>query len=147
MEQLLNFIGRGSCFNEDQHNNSAFFVLPEYNVFTLIDCGGDIFKQILRLKLIDDNIKTVNIIITHLHSDHVGSLGSLIEYCNYIKGIKPTVYFPDKGSIVAYLGMCKVDPLMYEVKDYYNDIMDTEILFVPVEHGEYKNCYALAINH
>lgn len=73
----LSFLGRGSAFNPKEGNNSAYFISD--NQLFLIDCGENIFGKILENKLLD-NIETINLMITHTHSDHVGSLGSLVNY-------------------------------------------------------------------
>lgn len=40
----------------------------------------------------------MDICLTHLHCDHVGSLGSLILYCYYILKIKPRLILPDNDD-------------------------------------------------
>lgn len=77
----LLFLGRGSAFNSYEGNTSAYFI--DKNELFLIDCGESIFETIIKNKLLDD-INCINIMITHTHSDHVGSLGTLIMYCYYV---------------------------------------------------------------
>ena len=77
---VLNFLGRGSAFNINEGNTSAYFY--SNGELFLIDCGESVFEKIIRNYLLD-NIKAINILITHTHGDHVGSLGSLILYCFY----------------------------------------------------------------
>jgi ribonuclease BN (tRNA processing enzyme) len=96
----------------------------------LIDCGESIFQRILERKLLDD-VKEVNILITHLHSDHCGSLSSLILYCFYCKGIVPNVYFYEsyKGEFLNDTGARRFkvwNPLnLSEFKDKYQlEIVD-----------------------
>ncbi|MFL0195030.1 MBL fold metallo-hydrolase [Clostridium sp. WILCCON 0269] len=91
---MLNFLGRGSAFNIREGNNSAF--IKENTELLLIDCGENIFERILNKHLLHD-IKNVHVLITHLDSDHVGSLSSLIYYCYYIKHIVVNIYFPHKS--------------------------------------------------
>lgn len=78
MNQSLKFIGRGSAFNIKEENTSAY--IKNDNTLLLIDCGETTFKNILKLNLLD-NVENIYVLITHLHSDHVGSLSSLIYYC------------------------------------------------------------------
>ena len=73
----LKFLGRGSAFNVKEGNTSAYY--KKDNILLLIDCGTTVFKSILDQHLLD-NVKEVNVLITHLHDDHVGSLSSLIRY-------------------------------------------------------------------
>lgn len=77
----LLFLGRGSAFNFSEGNTSAYFI--DKNELFLIDCGESIFERIMENKILD-NINNINIMITHTHSDHVGSIGSLIMYCYYV---------------------------------------------------------------
>lgn len=98
--QTLKFIGRGSAFNVKEGNTSAY--IKDKDTLLLIDCGESVFKEIQEKKLLDD-INNIIILITHLHSDHVGSLSSLIFYCYYIKKIIPIIYFEDYRNIVNLL--------------------------------------------
>ena len=96
----LKFLGRGSSFNLKEGNTSAF--IKENKTLLLIDCGETIFKTIQEKNLLDD-VKKVYILITHLHSDHVGSLSSLLMYCWYVKKIQAKIFYPDKELIKTFL--------------------------------------------
>lgn len=111
MKKLLKFIGVGSCFNTKDGNNSAFFIDEKLNRLVLIDCGETTFERINKFNLLT-GIDDVFILITHLHTDHVGSLSSLIFYLNFVKNIKPTVCFPDK-DIITYLDIVGVEHNLY----------------------------------
>ena len=78
MAGILKFLGTDSGFGKN--NTSAWLM---YNKrFILIDCGYTVFP-----KLQEHNLLSVDydydVIITHLHSDHVGSLGQLAAYMYY----------------------------------------------------------------
>lgn len=77
---MLTFTGIGSAFNTALGNNSCY--IREENKLFLIDCGSSTFKT-LRQKNILDGVDEVDVFITHLHPDHVGSLGDLIFYMYY----------------------------------------------------------------
>lgn len=99
MTQALKFLGRGSAFNTIEGNTSAYFI--KENTFFLIDCGELIFATLAEnnklLNLVNKhNIENIEIYITHLHSDHVGSLSSLIYYCYYVLKITPKIYHPQR---------------------------------------------------
>ena len=144
ISQSLTFIGRGSCFNVDYGCCSAYFKNYERNKMFLIDCGGDVFRKIIKNKLLDD-VSELNIFITHTHSDHIGSLGSLIEYCYHILKIKPTIYFPNHKSIKRYLTSVKILPYMYNLNENEYLGFDFQIVAFPVKHGEYKECFGYYI--
>lgn len=76
----LKFLGRGSAHNYKEGNTAAYFV--ENNELFLIDCGEDVFQKIMGKDLLENKSK-IHILITHTHSDHVGSLGSLLSYTYY----------------------------------------------------------------
>lgn len=73
----LTFLGRGAAFNYKEDNNSAYFI--EGTELFLIDCGESVFRKIMENNLLN-GINKINILITHTHSDHVGSLGSLLTF-------------------------------------------------------------------
>ena len=77
----LIFLGWGAAFNPKEGNNSAYFV--ENNQLFLIDCGESIFERLIESGVLE-RIQSINLMITHTHSDHVGSLGSLVMYSFYI---------------------------------------------------------------
>lgn len=77
----LKFLGRGAAFNVKEGNTSAYFI--ENDTLFLIDCGETVFSRIMQKNLLE-GIKNVYVFITHLHPDHVGSLGTLIFYCTFV---------------------------------------------------------------
>ena len=127
----LKFLGRGSAFNVKEGNTSAYY--KKDNILLLIDCGTTVFKSILDKHLLDD-VKEVNVLITHLHDDHVGSLSSLIMYCYYCEGIKANVFYPNKKAIHTYLSLTgAIEGKLWEEIDLdrlYNDML---INIVPIE--------------
>ena len=100
----LKFIGTGSAFNTKLGNTSAY--IKENNTLLLIDCGELTFDRILSLNLLSD-VNEVHIAVTHTHPDHIGSLGSLIFYCYFIKKIKPIFHSADTDFIrvLQYMGV------------------------------------------
>lgn len=119
---MLTFIGTGGAFATDLHNCSAYY--KEKGNLILIDCGESIFEQILKLNLLDD-IKKIDIIITHFHSDHVGSLGTLLFYCDKI-GIKNVnVIYPNQNKLNLLIKLFGVERCNFKTlnpcdcKDFY----------------------------
>lgn len=92
---MLKFIGSGSAFNTKLGNTSAYY--KEDDQLLLIDCGSNIFQRIKESNLLK-GVKDIHVLITHTHSDHIGSLGELILYSYYSHGesakSKVTVYSP-----------------------------------------------------
>jgi ribonuclease BN (tRNA processing enzyme) len=84
----LEFLGRGGAFFPEEGNTSAFFI--ENKTLFLIDCGESVFGKIVQTDLLKKNqIEEVYCFVTHMHSDHTGSLSSLIYYCFYMDIANP----------------------------------------------------------
>ena len=75
----LKFVGTGSAFSSET-NNSAYFI-NNNNLF-LIDCGETVFP-VLKKSGVLEKVDNIYVFITHTHSDHIGSLSSLIYYVYY----------------------------------------------------------------
>lgn len=145
--QTLKFLGVGSAFNTKEGNTSAY--IKHEDTLILIDCGESVFSKMIQEKLLD-NIKDIYVLITHLHSDHVGSLSSLIFYCYYKLGIKVKVYFEDLGieqlTLLLRIQGNKVGE-HYELIDMFNT--NNEFNFVPIRtrHDDNMFCYGYHINY
>lgn len=75
MLNKLKFLGRGSGYNTKEGNTAAY--LKKEETLLLIDCGESVFKTIVDNNLIE-GIEHIHVLITHMHSEHVGSLASFI---------------------------------------------------------------------
>jgi ribonuclease BN (tRNA processing enzyme) len=71
----VKFVGTGGAFDYRYGNSAAVVWFRDMKI--LVDCGADVFTQ-LRQKGHADDI--THVLITHLHDDHGGSLGSLLAY-------------------------------------------------------------------
>ena len=109
----LKFLGRGSAFNTAEGNTSAYIKDNNWHML-LIDCGETVFSKIIKLNLLDD-INRLDVIITHTHPDHIGSLGSLIFYCYYIKKINVNVITKYEYIVKNILLLNGVESTMYNI--------------------------------
>lgn len=144
----LNFLGRGAAFNPKEGNNSAYFV--ENNQLFLIDCGESIFEKLIEFNLIG-NGKTINLMITHTHSDHIGSLGSLVMYSFYILHIPLNIILPENAKHLHNIKqiLCSFGC----TESMYNFINEKEfdgkyktfqkIRYVETNHCDELDCYGL----
>lgn len=118
---MLSFIGIGNAFNYKEGNCSAFY--KKENKMILIDCGEDVFDKILDNNLLD-GVDTLYILITHFHSDHVGSLGTLIFYADMINIKNINIIYPNIKELKNILHLFGVEECNYKVfaPESINDI-------------------------
>ena len=136
MNEILNFIGIGSAFNTKLGNTSAFICKQDSMI--LIDCGGTVFHRLTELKLLE-GLEQLNIIITHTHPDHIGSLGEVVFFAHYALKIVPTIYFPDKELMGKFLECIGVESKMVELIADSEAIISSEfgnlgLSFLTVSH-------------
>lgn len=142
MKNRLRFIGTGGCFSKKNINNAAY--LNENGHLILFDCGETIFHQILKEDIINESINRIDIIITHFHADHVGSLGSLIFFTRFKKVKDVNVIFPDVKMLNTFLDISGIDrnlyygrkpsDMEYFLKEYaqlHGDVVNDEIIPMP----------------
>ena len=111
---MLKFLGTGSCFNVADGNNACYYFSKSEQAIMLIDCGESVFERIVECGLLD-GMKSIDILITHLHSDHAGSLPSLLFFCDLALGLTPKVIYPDKETMGSYLGLTGNDARKFEL--------------------------------
>ena len=87
----LHFLGRGAAFNPLEKSTSAY--VKEGDRLLLLDCGESVFAELIRRGLLQ-SAKEVWIAVSHLHSDHSGSLGSVTLYCTEILKFKAKLLLP-----------------------------------------------------
>ena len=151
---MLKFIGTGSAFNVDLGNTSAY--IKEKNTLLIIDCGETAFTRMKQLNIFE-GVENVYIAITHMHSDHVGSLGSLVSYLNIFCGIMPTLIISNGNSaekqedtLRNYLTICGIDEDEYDFS--YADMMEDvlsgliKIEMIETKHSKHLTCYAVELH-
>ena len=91
---LLHFTGIGSAFNAPLGNTNAYFI--DGTTLVMFDCGESVYARILKL-LRSKRIQRVIIIITHLHSDHIGSLGTVLSFCAHVVPKPVDIFYPTRA--------------------------------------------------
>ena len=130
MKSTLSFIGRESGFSEN--NNSAYVEIG--NDFWLIDCGCTVFQK-LRQNFDFNKYDKINVIITHLHNDHAGSLSQFILFIWFIYHKKVNVYSSCK-KIEEYLDITGA------IKDIYTLSKSAlNLEFIETTHVDNLDCY------
>lgn len=143
MQNKLNFLGRGAAYNAGEANNSAYMIKGD--TMLLMDCGETVFKKLLGMNILE-NIKDIHILITHMHSDHVGSLGGFVGYCNWKYNIVSNIYFNEPESISEYLELLGMrEGKVFNVHDADSKRIDSlglEFSCILTKHAKALNCYS-----
>ena len=129
----LIFLGKENGFGKN--NTSAYTIIN--NNLLLIDCGNSVFYKIYRMDQERQFLKARNnieVIITHLHDDHVGSLSQLILYCFYNLNKKVFIYSKCK-RLKELLDITGAPVEGYEIVE--ND----KINFIKTNHVNNMDCY------
>lgn len=138
----LRFLGNGACFYPDMHNTSAYFVHKDNLI--LLDCGETVYERLLKRENLND-YKNIYVILTHLHADHVGSLGSLLSYCRCILKRRITIVHPER-TVCKLLQLLGIDDDFYYYIDKLTDeITDLAVIPYKVYHVPNMNCYGYEI--
>ena len=135
MNSLLTFLGRDAGFGIN--NNSAYTIIN--NNFILIDCGYTVFN-ILKEKLNFSKFDTINVIITHLHNDHAGSLSQLILYLWFVYGKKVNILSNCK-YIKDYLVITGAPSESYELNPVFDGLT-----FIPTTHVKHIDSYGFKLS-
>ncbi|MGH4125687.1 MAG: MBL fold metallo-hydrolase [Clostridium sp.] len=139
----LKFLGRGAGYTTNEGNTSAYMIKNE--TLLLLDCGDAVFKTIVEKDLIEE-IKNVHVLITHMHSDHIGSLGSFIGFCYWKYKIVTKVYFYEKDKIRNFLELVGlIENQSFIIIDTENRRIDSlELEFSPslTKHSKAVNTYS-----
>lgn len=141
----VTFIGCGAGYNPALGPNSAYFII-DTNLY-LLDCGTSTFERLVQTGVLA-GMERITIFISHLHADHIGSLGILLDYCWDILGIRPVMVFPTNAIVQLMRGM-GVSPGAFEWiggKHYPTDGKHVSVRFLPVDHAPDIPCYAMLID-
>lgn len=143
----LKFLGRGAALNPLEGNTSAYFVIE--NDLFIIDCGENIFERIINKNLLA-NKDTINLFITHTHSDHVGSIGSLLTYSYYVLSKKVNIIYGNiehKKMIEKVLNIFGCEEHIYNfvnVREFSNKYEDIRLVkYIKTDHCDVLKSYGI----
>ncbi len=139
----IKFLGTGAAYYPPLGSTSAYFVAQKH--LYLIDCGETVFSCLWskdELKECED----VQVLITHLHADHIGSLGSFISYCVNVLKKAVTVITPDK-TIATVLSLTGLPSDTYSLCDNFTGIFPGNIKIIPhaAIHDPSMKCYGFLL--
>ena len=121
MRKVLNFIGTGTAFSKENINNAAVYRTNDKLV--LFDCAETTFHELIKQNILE-KVKVIDVIITRFLSNNVGSLGTLVLYCEQ-NNIKVNIIFPNKEMPYSLLSLFGINAKLYQIKtpneveDYY----------------------------
>lgn len=143
----VKFLGSGSAFNPTMENSNAYFVAGSR--LYLLDCGETAFGRLWNLPAYTEASEVV-VLITHLHADHVGSLGSLISYSYYVTKKKVIVVHPIE-TLVHLLDLMGIARGCYEFRKVSPEATmalpdAVSALPLPVEHVPDMSCFGYVVS-
>lgn len=111
----------------------------------MIDCGESTFgkwRRVMRFGLVTRS----QFSSSHLHADHIGSLGSFASYCLSVLQKRITVIAQD-DTVVEILKLMGVPADMYDFTTDYTQIFEDglHVEAVPVKHASDMKCCGFLI--
>ncbi len=129
MDELV-FLGNGSAFNYQAYNTAAYLIAGEDLI--LFDCGEGICNRLIKRGVLE-NARNIYVFITHLHSDHIGSLEALIYYNEKFLHKGFFIFYPRTARLKRLLQLTGVD-FPFEIYPVPKALAGYEIGCVPQNH-------------
>ena len=126
----LTFLGKDSGFGDN--NNSAY--IESNNNLYIIDCGFSVFNKI-KNNFDFNKYNSINVIITHLHNDHAGSLSQLVLYLWFVYNIKTNI-IGKCCKIKEYLEITGTPNEAYILKNSFENLE-----FIKTNHTPFLDSY------
>ena len=120
----LIFLGRGAAFNPTEGNTSAYWI--DNKTLFLIDVGETVFQKIMKENILE-NVEDIYIMITHTHSDHIGSIGSLASFCYYQLQKKIKIIIPTNPKYEGYINNIENILEAFSCHDKYEWVKEKEL--------------------
>lgn len=138
----LKFLGSGGAF--DSTTNSCAYLRKGDEVL-FIDMGENAFENVKKVLSETTKRDSINVAITHTHSDHIGALGTFVFYCYYILGVTTTIHC-DKKLEPALQSILDIFGLVDHQYNLKNGSLDNFTLeFYETEHVEELDCFGILI--
>jgi len=135
---IITFLGKDSGFGEK--NTSAYAIVN--NRLLLIDCGYTVMSQLQSLDLLT-KVDGIDVIITHMHVDHVGSLSQLALFSYYAlkKPINIISNCSELDNFLTITGASRFRQTPGFPKERYSR-NNNFVTFIPTNHVEDEmDCY------
>lgn len=134
----LHFLGMGSAFCPQLGNTSAYF--QKNGALYLLDCGSLVFGALLKSGVLS-SVQSITVLITHLHADHVGSLGTLISHCKHITHLPIRVVHAEEkiADLLRLNGITDEQYTLHTGLQYRDDQLSIRLF--PVPHTQTMSAY------
>lgn len=140
---MLNFTGISAAYQPEFGSNSAYFIVDKH--LYVIDSGESVFLEMKKRFEDFKQFQAVTFLITHMHSDHCGSLASFVSYLKNIVKIKPTIIYP-QTAISSLLNLFGIDNKSYQhVPEYFYEDDHIQVQFYPTEHVSKLSCFGFKL--
>ena len=138
-----NFMGKGSAFYPPFGNTGAYMLLEKE--LYLLDCGERAFDH-LYYHVDLEAVENVYVILTHLHAEHVGSLGTLISYFYCLRGKRIHVIHPEE-TVIRLLILQGLETDAYQFsREMPENKAGLRAVPVKVQHVENMECYGYLLS-
>ena len=131
----LKFLGLGSAFNPAMNNTAAYFMIGDE--LYLLDCGETVFGSLWNSQALRE-CSRVTVVLSHLHCDHAGSLGSLVSYCSIILDKPIRIIHPSK-TVVSLLDLMGIKDNKYLWLPSLEVDSGESVTFKPIETDHVDN--------
>lgn len=137
------FLGYGAGYYPQLGPTAAYF--REGTGLYILECGTSVFERLVQAKAFD-GVDQVTVFLSHVHADHVGSLGILLDYCYDILGIQPLLVHPEE-DVRELLRRMGVSPQAYRQEPAVEepDIHGVRTTFFEVQHAPDLHCYGYIV--
>lgn len=133
----LKFFGRGAGFYPALGNTNAWLSRGDHLV--MLDCGETTFDRLMKHPGLS-NWQQVTTLITHLHADHVGSLGTFLAYNLFVLKRKVHLVHP-VDQIRDLLRLQGVGEEVYTFSHQMPPIDGFTARALPVHHAPDMACF------
>lgn len=150
MKEFVKILGTGGAFDAESRNSS--FLVNHWGRKFLVDCGETVFST-LKLRFPFSGLEEItDIIITHCHSDHIGSLSTLIFYNFFTLKKKTTIHadFYVARDIFKYLSISghsqdQFDIIQYAPLNEQENLEKYGIKIIPTHNLHVKNFFSSGV--
>lgn len=150
MKEFVKILGTGGAFDAESRNSS--FLVSHFGRKFLVDCGETVFST-LKLRFPFSGLEEItDVIITHCHSDHIGSLSTLIFYNFFILKKKTTIHadFYVARDIFKYLSISghsqdQFDIIQYAPLNEQENLEKYGIKIIPTHNLHVKDFFSSGI--